>query len=73
MSTINDGGPAFPALYEGSTRPDAMGMSLRDYAAIMAMQGCLASGRVSMLQDKARGAASCYEWADAMLAARGAQ
>lgn len=75
MSTINDGGPAFPTQEGHYDHPDysSTGMTLRDYAAIMAMQGCLASGRVSMFQDKARGAASCYEWADAMLAARGAQ
>lgn len=27
MNEIKDGGPAFPATYEGSTRPDAMGMT----------------------------------------------
>ncbi|MGZ8132576.1 hypothetical protein ACXU40_09310 [Bordetella bronchiseptica] len=72
MTTIDDGGPAFPTRNAHYDDPDysSTGMPLRDYFAIRAMQGCLASGRVSMSQDKARGAASCYEWADAMLAAR---
>ncbi|WP_241065250.1 MULTISPECIES: hypothetical protein [Achromobacter] len=69
---INDGGPAFPALYEGSTRPDAMGMTLRDYFAAKAMQGEVAAchEKRAVPEEVARYA---YAVADAMLAARGAQ
>ncbi|NMU88378.1 hypothetical protein HGQ98_00555 [Achromobacter ruhlandii] len=78
MSTINDGGPAFPALYEGSTRPDAMGMTLRDYFAAKAMHGWLSSYGPDDKHPVAAGDADsvaqrAYAMADAMLAARGAQ
>jgi hypothetical protein len=80
MNKINDGGPAYPALYEGSTRPDAMGMTLRDYFAAKAMQGFSTTVRdLGGANDAiARGefdtcARFAYLLADAMLAARGAQ
>jgi hypothetical protein len=54
MSTINDGGPAFPELDTGETHDNrdggkftsfrsVGGMSLRDYFAAKAMQGLLAN------------------------------
>ena len=43
MSTINDGGPAFPSLRElGDIATTDDGMALRDYFAAKAMQGLLA-------------------------------
>lgn len=45
MSTINDGGPAFPVPAEHSENPNfaTPGMTLRDYFASAAMQGWMAS------------------------------
>lgn len=60
-------GPAFPCQYEGSTRSDAPGMSLRDYFAAKAMQGLLAA-ESSGTWDKF--AEWSYQAADAMLEAR---
>ena len=34
----DNGGPAFPCDYEGSTRSDASGLSIRDYMAIHASE-----------------------------------
>lgn len=42
MSTIKDGGPAFP-VGDQSTHPLLIGMSLRDWFAGMALQGMLAA------------------------------
>ena len=60
MTTINDGGPAFPAKasidrstgelqsYQfGNHNFDTLGLSLRDYFAAKAMAGFLSSGRVN--------------------------
>ena len=71
MSTINDGGPAFPALYSGE-----QGMKLRDYFAANAINGMLLAGgeigeHAQRNPDKA--AAWAYDQADAMLAAREAK
>jgi len=81
MEKINDGGPAFPNTYEGTTRADGPGLSLRDYFAAKAMQARLSdyesckslivdSGKhgISMAENVAMQA---YDMADAMLAARG--
>jgi len=59
-----DGGPAFPAL---DARTMLSGMSLRDYFAAMALQGILNDADV--FWDKA--APLAYQYADAMLKARG--
>jgi len=69
MSTPNDGGPAFPCTIY--TNPDAhpTGMSLRDYAAIKAMQGMLASDLAPDMSLDQR-ADYAYAQADAMLRAR---
>jgi hypothetical protein len=65
MTTINNGGPAFPKHgYEG---PD--GMTLRDWFAGQALAGLLRDGiDVHGIDDSAYLA---YEMADAMLKARG--
>ena len=65
MSTINDGGPAFPPHWDPKTHP--RGMALRDYFAAKAMQGLIV-GVKSPLTTYIAGAA--YAMADAMLAAR---
>jgi hypothetical protein len=61
--TTNTGGPAFPAFKEQSD-----GMTLRDYAAIKAMQGDLVSGVHPDNFDAT--AKRAYKMADAMLEAR---
>lgn len=70
MSTIEDGGPAFPLQSIGPEfEPGYAGMSLRDYFAAKAMQGMAAHPE----SDKwpADGIAkAAYQQADAMLAAR---
>ena len=68
MSTIQDGGPAFPSTITDDSL-HVGGMSLRDYFAAKAMQGMAAHPE----SDKwsADGIAkSAYQQADAMLAAR---
>ena len=82
MSSINDGGPAFPRTkstgYLGSSVAEIIsvgGMSLRDYFAGQAMQAIISkhppteevSGINEIDRQTARGA---YEYADAMLKAR---
>jgi hypothetical protein len=83
MSTQpNDGGPAFPqpmaalpttgemyCAYE--KHPDFGGMTLRDYFAAAALRGYMANPEFCMGHDSPRNvAANCYDYADAMLAAR---
>ena len=65
MSTINNGGPAFP-VGSGDMR-DPVGMSLRDYFAAKAMQGMMAGNWNTNYDDWARHA---YRLADAMIKAR---
>jgi hypothetical protein len=70
MSTINDGGPAFPRhaleikLPDGSVVPKDPGMTLRDWFASQAMR------EVGWHSDKDKSARLAYEIADAMLRAR---
>lgn len=89
MSTIKDGGPAFPKLESSSIenynsdweRRDrsvehvsSEGMSLRDYFAAKVMQGMLAGRDVgSGAITYGWWAGHAYKMADAMLAAREAQ
>ncbi len=68
MSTINDGGPAFPVHDLGIH--GTYGMSLRDWFAGMAMQAWLSGGARSA---EIVVAESAYRYADAMLAAREAK
>lgn len=67
MDTKDNGGPAFPCEYEGSTRSDAFGMTLRDYFAAKAMQGLIVRRENGTHADIAENA---YMMADAMLEAR---
>ena len=66
MSTIDNGGPAFP-VGSGDMR-DPVGMSLRDYFAAKAMQGLMASPSDPASVEIA--AEWSYKVADAMLEAR---
>ena len=65
MSNTNTGGPAFPSPTDGML--DNEGMTLRDYFAAKAMQGCIAAGR---FQGYGSCAADSYAMADAMLKKR---
>ena len=68
MSTIEDGGPAFPLQSIGPDfAPGYAGMTLRDYFAAKAMQGLIVGVDKPRTDYIARAA---YEMADAMLAAR---
>ena len=70
MSTINDGGPAFPLQSIGPDfAPGYAGMTLRDYFAAKAMQGVCAR-EVSIECSADDIADDAYAIADAMLAAR---
>ena len=69
MDTKDNGGPAFPCEYEGSTRSDASGLSIRDYFAAKAMQGFLTAEYASTYRPEVW-AKYAYEMADAMLKAR---
>ena len=76
MSTINDGGPAFPSeVWDSEGCPQhTQGMSLRDYFAAKAMQafvtGLLSDGEPVIKSDDKDIARRAYEIADAMLDAR---
>ena len=67
MSNTNTGGPAFPTPRYERGDMYSMGMTLRDYFAAKAMQGCIAAGR---FQGYASCAVDSYAMADAMLKAR---
>ena len=72
MSTIDDGGPAFPV----SDMAPAFGMSLRDWFAGQALPAAMAAQVVATRQGstyadaEAFAANTAYHLADAMLAAR---
>jgi hypothetical protein len=80
MSTINDGGPAFPSLRElGDIATTDDGMALRDYFAAKALQGLACSDTTLWPSgadeaddppDALFMARTAYLIADAMLAAR---
>lgn len=72
MTTINDGGPAFP---RDERHLGHNGMTLRDYFAAKALAGIEASQGNSgnFVSTVEKVAERAYELADAMLAARGAQ
>ena len=77
MTTINDGGPAFPSVGEGFGNPSysAPGMTLRDWFATHATEADIAAVRgQGFAADLANGLGTRYEaryiHADAMLAAR---
>ena len=67
MSTIDNGGPAFPLQSIGPDfEPGYAGMTLRDYFAAKAMQGLIAGGST----DRHQIAQAAYIVSDAMLHAR---
>ena len=69
---INDGGRAFPWCGDLNDCPTInLGMTLRDYFAVKAMQGICASSAVINCDDFLLAKAS-YKMADAMLLARSA-
>ena len=71
MSTINDGGPAFPVWeLNGKNIPEmtGFGMTIRDYFAAKAMQGLLAARE--RYENFREIASDAYLLADAMLKAR---
>ena len=74
--TTDTGGPAFPCdltSYDDEVRIQYQGMTLRDYAAIKAMQGILASNTEHEHEDAHifdAIAEASYKQADAMLKAR---
>ena len=73
MSTIDNGGPAFPLQSIGPDfAPGYAGMTLRDYFAAKAMQGLLAAQVHGFNDQPAKGpfASMAYEMADAMMKAR---
>ncbi|MDH1299709.1 hypothetical protein [Achromobacter sp. GD03932] len=75
MTTINDGGPAFPIVPDSDNWGNwDMGMSLRDYFAAKALATAIGYSDQDLStwapEDFAKHA---YQIADAMLAARGAQ
>lgn len=74
MSTINNGGPAFPIpLNDGQSwvgMNEFDGMTLRDYFAAKAMQGMLANQHCFQASDEQMFARDSYVLADAMLKAR---
>lgn len=66
---INDGGQAFPrAVQFDDAFINGHGMTLRDYFAAAALQGCLASFELTGTLDAV--ASKAYAYADAMLKAR---
>jgi hypothetical protein len=74
-TTQDDGGPAFPVAFDVNPDGNQSGMRLRDWFAGMALQGQLSCGETCAALSKANVtglevARSCYDWADAMLAAR---
>lgn len=63
------GGPAFPPMHDPDTH--ASGMTLRDYFAAKALQSiCAAPEHLDRIGSFKNAAATAYELADAMLAAR---
>lgn len=80
ISIGDDGGPAFPAVHDGSTRYDAPGMSLRDYFSAKALPNIYSTAMVEasdgsgLFSDpnwRIGLALDAYDMADAMLKARG--
>ena len=75
MSTIDDGGPAFPCSFTGQ-REEHHGMSLRDWLAGQAMAAIISKMSPQMvrreqgLERVRRIVRGAYDYADAMLAAR---
>jgi hypothetical protein len=72
MSSIKDGGAAFP--YESFRAPPQSGMTLRDYFAAKALASLVRNDRQNYTKEGCmREACFAYQYADAMLAAREVQ
>ncbi len=73
----HNGGPAFPTTTYYDDKPIGIedGMSLRDYFAAKALTGIIAAftGQDTPLPSCYMAATSAYDFADAMLKARGAE
>ena len=70
MTTIDNGGPAFPLQSIGPEfEPGYAGMTLRDYFAAKAMQGLFAAGG-GVTRGAGEWASLAYIMADAMINAR---
>lgn len=69
MTTINNGGPAFPS-HGSMGEVTHEGMTLRDYFAVKAMQSMLIGGIPLDANEKGYIAMHAYKMADAMLLAR---
>ena len=53
-AATDDGGPAFPAFLPEGVDSYNPGMTLRQYAAVAAMQGLLAAGRHGLFEENGR-------------------
>lgn len=77
MSTIKDGGPAFPQpnqAHPGNPNPDnGPGMSLRDFFAAKALQALFDSDAGHRPEEMEMIASEAYAMADAMLKVRDAK
>lgn len=67
---MKDGGPAFPLDPETNRLTEAQGMSLRDWFAGQALNGCIANTLPSTPEQVVHLCRHMYEVADQMLAAR---
>jgi hypothetical protein len=67
MSEIKDE-PAFPMVWDGNTRGDAYGMTLRDYFAAKSITSVMTRHGSNFDEDLV--ASECFVLADAMLRAR---
>lgn len=70
MSTINDGGPAFPTSADNGHSVNQDGMTLRDYFAAKALPAVIDYQNTGH-EFNERVAEAAYAMADAMLRARG--
>lgn len=68
MTTIQDGGPAFPV--QDGSKWQCHGMSLRDYAAIKFAAALISTSGEEPDYEEETVAESAYKMADAMLRAR---